>query len=240
MFTFCLVPQMQLITMRLFSQINRCAELTNFYRKLVSDSRLSSSKAITLRVIGCGALGESPSVCLSTKDETYLFNCGEDCYRLIKEQQIKSAHIQHIFVTQVKWNCIGGISCFSKEINKKGFLPLFHGPKQLYKSIKRILCLSILSELNFRPIDCNLKKFYENNILRIDFIPIGGAQSTTKTSSQHSPIHEVLAFVGHLKSQLHANSGESNTRRNETSGRFMSKIDNLAFEQLKINTRYFF
>lgn len=192
--------------MRLFNRIHRCAKLTNFYRKLANDVKSNTSKAVTLQVVGSGALGESPSVCLSANNEKYLFNCGEDCYRLLIDQKTKISSIKHILVTQIKWNCIGGISCLSKEIKTTtGDLPMFHGPKQLYKSIKRILCLSILSELDFKPIDCNPEKFYENDILRIDFISV----KVQSADSQTKIPDEVLAFVGQLKPQQRNSFGDS-------------------------------
>lgn len=180
--------------MRLLNQkLYRYSKLTNFYRKFVNDVKLYSSKAITLQVVGCGSPGESPSICLSTNNEKYLFNCGEDSNRLLIDQNIKISQITHIFLTQNKWNCIGGISGLSKEINTtQGWLPMFHGPHRLYKSIKRMLCLSILKELDFQPIDCNRKKFYENDILRIDFISTKNPKTT----------EDVFAYVGHIKSQL--------------------------------------
>lgn len=207
--------------MRLFSKINRCLKLTNFYREFVNDVKLSGdpAKIIALNIIGSGAPGESASVSLSVsnKDE-YLFNCGEDCYRLFAAQQRKISQIKHIFVTQTKWNCIGGISCASKVINSsQGWLPMFHGPKQLYKCLKRVLCLSIMSELDFKPIDCNFRNFFEDDTLRIELISTEVEEAATKGKHRLRDTHEVLTFVGGVKAQ-------SETALDDAYGRFMSKL----------------
>lgn len=183
--------------MQILAKLIRCAKLSNIYRNYSNQVQLN--KCMSLNVIGSGALGEPPSVCLSTSNnENYLFNCGEDCQRLLAEHRIKVSTIKHIFVTQTKWHCIGGISCVGRSIkNTNGWLPMLHGPKQLYKCIKRILCLSILSELDFRPMDCNFSKFYENDHLRIEFVSIKGNEQQKNLRDEH----EVLAFIGEIKTK---------------------------------------
>lgn len=183
--------------MQIFFKLIRCAQLSNFYRSY--SQRVQLNKCISLNVIGSGAIGESPSVCLSTSNnESVLFNCTEDCQRLLTEHRIKIATIKHIFVTQTKWDCIGGISGVGRTIrNANGWLPMLHGPKQLYKCIKRILCLSILSELDFQPMDCNFDRFFENDDLKIKIVSI-------KRNGQHKNIrdeHEVLVFIGEVKAK---------------------------------------
>lgn len=200
--------------MRLFTKIARCVKSTHFYREFGQDVKLSQhkNKLISLNIIGSGSVGESPSICLSTSNnEKYLFNCGEDCQRLLFDQDEQISRIKHIFITQTKWNCIGGILYICRIINNtQGWLPKLHGPKHLYKCIKRILCLSTLSELDFKPIDCNWKNFFENDALRIDFISIKPNENALGNRS-----NEVLVFVGKSKAQ----SSESMTQ-------FMSKFFN--------------
>lgn len=136
-----------------------------------SDNRAASK--VALHVIGCGAPGEPASVCLSTPGQNYLFNCGEGCHRLLDYYNQNVSLIKNIFVTQLKWNSIGGISSVTKTIlNTTKRLPIFHGPENLYKCIKRVLCLSIMSELDFFPADCNQNLYFEDDTFRIDFIPL--------------------------------------------------------------------
>lgn len=188
--------------MILFNKFARCSKITNFYRDFVHDVKTTEkpNKLIALNIIGCGAHGESASVSVSiSKNDKYLFNCGEDCQRLLNSQGRSISNIKHIFITQTKWNCIGGISILSKVINQtQNCLPIFHGPERLYKCIKRILCLSILSELDFKPIHCNEKNSFEDDFLRVDFISI---KINSQFNRQHRPRddNEVFAFVGEVK-----------------------------------------
>lgn len=187
--------------MQMFVKLIRCAKLSNFYRNY--SNRVQLNKGISLNVIGSGAFGEPAAVFLSTaNNENFLFNCGEDCQRLLHEHRIKISTIKHIFVTQTKWHCIGGISGVGRTINySNGWLPMLHGPKQLYKCIKRILCLSILSELDFRPIDCNFKRFFENDFLRIEFVSIKGNKQNDDQQKNMRDEHEVFAFIGEIKTE---------------------------------------
>lgn len=174
------------------------AKLTNFYRKY--SKRVQLNRCISLDVIGSGGLGESPSICLSiSNNEKYLFNCGEDCERLLAEYGIKISAIKHIFVTQTKWNCIGGVSGVGRTINKaSGWLPMLHGPEQLYKCIKRILCLSILKELDFRAIDCNSKRFFENDHVKIECVAIKPKNQKNAHDNTRDE-HEVFVYTAALK-----------------------------------------
>lgn len=199
--------------MQIFVKLAQSTKLVNFYRNYSKLVHLN--KCISLNVIGSGAFGESPSVYLSTSNnENYLFNCGEDCHRLLNENRIKISAIKHIFVTQAKWHCIGGISCVGRTINTaKGWLPMLHGPKQLYKCIKRILCLSILSELDFRPMDCNFDRFFEDDVMKIAFVSIKRNKPNGQQNNMRDE-HEVLVFIGEVKAQPTIDS--------EPSTRFMS------------------
>lgn len=219
MFTCC-----ECATMRLFREINRCIKITNFYREFANDVKLSrnKSKVIALNIIGSGAPDESASVSLSVSNgDKYLFNCGEDCQRLFVDQKRKISRIKHIFVTQTKWNCIGGISCINRVINSSnGCLPMFHGPKQLYKCLKRVICLSILGKLDFKPIDCNLTNVFEDDLLRIEFISTE-VRVAAKQELRLRDTNEVLTFVGEVKAHSEPNDSKNEC---ESCTRFMSKL----------------
>lgn len=184
--------------MQIYAKLIRIAKLPNFYREYSKQVQLN--RCISLNVIGSGGLGESSSICLSiSNNENYLFNCGEDCQRLLTECEIKISTIKHIFITQTKWNCIGGISGVGRTINNlNGWLPMLHGPKQLYKCIKRILCLSILSELDFRPMDCNFERFFENDHLKIEFVAIKPNEQIVPQDNMRDE-HEVFVYIAGLK-----------------------------------------
>ncbi|XP_031621722.1 ribonuclease Z, mitochondrial-like [Contarinia nasturtii] len=190
--------------MQHLSKIIRHSKTINFYRKFTNDSKTSrkhSAKPVALNIIGAGSPSEEASLSISVENaDRYLFNCGEDSHRLFSDQSRKLSDLKHVFFTQNKWNCIGGISCLISELIKRHrWLPMFHGPKQLYKCIKRILCLSCLSELDFRPIDCNPKNFFEDDTLRIDFLSIK-ANPTSTMDPHPRDVNEALTFVGEIKS----------------------------------------
>lgn len=217
--------------MQIFAKLLRCGKLLNFYRSY--SNRVQLNECISLSVIGSGAFGESPSVCLSTpnNNESYLFNCGEDCQRLLTARRIKISSIKHIFVTQTKWHCIGGISGVGRTINNaKGWLPMLHGPKQLYKCIKRILCLSILSELDFRPIDCNFNRFFENDHLRIEFVSINENKQNDQQSNMRD-VHEVLIFIGEVKAKPSLDP-KSKSRTHFMSINHTDILETLAFQTI--------
>lgn len=189
------------------------------FESVVTNTARSNKKpaaTVSLSIIGSGSPVELSSVLVSTSnDENYLFNCGEECFRFLNNQNCKISNIKNIFVTQAKWNCIGGVSILSKwiyDITKN--LPRYHGPKKLYKCIKRILCLSILSELDFKPIDCNTNKYYEDDTIRIDFIPI---RLNNPISTSLRDENDVLIYNCILKE-------EPDTNRNEI--RFLGKRSN--------------
>lgn len=226
------------LTMLFIRKIARCSKITNFYRDFVNDVKSTTrrpKKQISLNIIGCGAHGESASVSLSVSNcDTYLFNCGEDCQRLLNSQCKSISNIKHIFITQTKWNCIGGISILSKIINEsQKRLPIFHGPRRLYKCIKRILCLSILSELDFQPIHCNEKNFFEDDLLRIDFIPIEINSQCNHTHRLRDD-NEVFAFVATVKTSAeNDNKIPSDTGNDRV--RFMGMLSSFGSVSIKSN-----
>lgn len=179
----------------------------------IAKSNNKSAETVSLNIIGSGAPVELSSVLLSTSNnDNYLFNCGEECFRFLVNQNCKISNINNIFVTQAKWNCIGGISILSKCIHDiTNNLPRYHGPSKLYKCIKRILCLSILSELDFKPVDCNTNNYYEDDTIRIDFITIKLLDSI---SDQLRDENDVLIYNCKLKEE------SNDTNQNET--RFLS------------------
>lgn len=184
-----------------YEKIIRFIKLKNFHRDFVHN--VKTSRKISLKVIGSGALGETPSICLvAPNNHKYLFNCGEDSQRLLSDQNVNISQIKYIFITQTKWNCIGGIASICYLIhNVKNLLPTLNGPEQLYKCIKRVLCLSKLSELDFKPIDCNQNSFFEDDTLRIDFVSIAPKQKKSRNLKANIS-NEVLAFVGKIKTPI--------------------------------------
>lgn len=62
----------------------------------------------------------------------YLFNCGEGTQRLANEHKTKIARLEHIFMTQTKWQHIGGLPGLSLTVQDTGVPELtLHGPPGL-------------------------------------------------------------------------------------------------------------
>lgn len=108
------------------------------------ESRLSATGAY-LKVLGSGAADQPASVLLQARDQRYLFNCGEGIGRVCTNAAINMVKVEHVFLTQSKWECIGGItSLIFSTIFKHGHPPIFHAPKNFFKIFQRMSYLSII------------------------------------------------------------------------------------------------
>lgn len=119
-------------------------------KKYVRRKQESTLNATTahLQVLGSGAMDQPASVMLVARDKRYLFNCGEGIGRMCKNADVSLKNIEHAFITQSKWNCIGGItSLMFSTIASNGHLPIFHGPSNLFKIFQRMSFLSIIGGL---------------------------------------------------------------------------------------------
>lgn len=154
--------------------------------------------AVSLNVIGAGPPIELASVLVSTSNNRgYLFNCGEECARFLAQDEHNIANISDIFFTQVKWNCIGGISTLNSLYYKvKNRLFKYHGPKKLFRCIRQILCQSIMKEIEFTPEYCNTNKYFENDTIRIEFVSI---EPTMPVTAHMREINEVIVYLCTLK-----------------------------------------
>lgn len=167
--------------------------------RCLSNARETGKPAETasLSVIGAGPPVELVSVLVSTpQNEGYLFNCGEECARFMVHDQHKIADISAIFFTQVKWSCIGGIASMSSILYKiKKRLFQYHGPAKLFGCVRRIMCLSIMSEIELEQEPFNAK-FFENDSIRIEFVSV----APELPESTHSrDVNEVIVYLCTLK-----------------------------------------
>lgn len=124
----------------------RCFQLKNRkkYVRRRQESQLNATGAY-LKVLGSGAADQPASVLLQARDQRYLFNCGEGIGRVCTNAAISMVKVEHVFLTQSKWECIGGItSLIFSTIVAHGHLPIFHGPKNLFKIFQRMSFLSVV------------------------------------------------------------------------------------------------
>lgn len=165
-------------------------------------------QSVTLNVIGSGAPGEPASICLSTPKFDYLFNAGEGSYRLAVQKNIDIKKIQHIFITQNKWSHIGGVLSFIIKIYyRTKQMPRLYGPKNLYKSIRRIFCTTIFSYYDFGSIEMSDQKYYEDDAIRIDFVEINSneiKENNKKTLPRDNS--KIFVYICELKSGTEYNN----------------------------------
>ncbi|GAB0087583.1 Ribonuclease Z [Sergentomyia squamirostris] len=128
---------------------------------------------VTLQVLGTGAPGSPACVYIFTDQSRYLFNCGEGTQRLAHEHKTKLARLEHIFMTQTSWRHIGGLPGLSLTIQDSGVPAVtLHGPpglEEIFQGMKRFV---VLRELKVNAIECESGDFYEDNVMRIDYIPL--------------------------------------------------------------------
>lgn len=121
-----------------------------FRKKFVGRVRDKSSDAwdAHLQVIGSGAPDQPSSVILNTTSKKYLFNCGEGVARCSHDLKMSLKTVNHVFFTQSKWTCIGGVTTIIfSTIANCGYPPTFHGPGGLQKIFQRMIFLSSLGGL---------------------------------------------------------------------------------------------
>ncbi|KAI9291413.1 Metallo-hydrolase/oxidoreductase [Neoconidiobolus thromboides FSU 785] len=121
-----------------------------------------------LKVIGSGSgLDSSSSLMCFFDNKRYLFNCGESSQRLNNELGVKIVRYEHVFISRVEWECMGGLPGFiltgadggKRELN-------IHGPKNLTHSIAslRHFIGRPNIQLNIHEIDNNTKVFQDENL----------------------------------------------------------------------------
>lgn len=196
--------------------ISRFLNSRNYSKSLAKNS----PHTVTLNVIGTGAPGEPASICLSTPNIHYLFNAGEGCFRAFQQKQRNAMGIKHIFITQNKWNRIGGLLSIMKSIHRySSKLPRFYGPYHLYKCVRRMFCLSVLSSFDFNTIESHDLAYFEDDALRIEFVAI---QSNGETKEFVDRINdakslprdddEVFVYLCELKARRGGNKLEEPAR----------------------------
>uniref|UniRef100_A0A6B2EER2 Zinc phosphodiesterase ELAC protein 2 n=1 Tax=Phlebotomus kandelakii TaxID=1109342 RepID=A0A6B2EER2_9DIPT len=128
---------------------------------------------VTLQVLGTGAPGSPACVYIFTDQSRYLFNCGEGTQRLAHEHKTKLARLEHIFMTQTTWRHIGGLPGLSLTIQDSGVPEVtLHGPpglEEIFQAMKRFV---VLRELKVKAIQCEPGYFYEDNVMRVEYLPL--------------------------------------------------------------------
>ncbi|XP_074040729.1 ribonuclease Z isoform X2 [Leptinotarsa decemlineata] len=128
---------------------------------------------VTLQVLGTGAKGAPRALYLFTDQSRYLFNCGEGTQRLAHEHKMKLAKLEHIFITQPVWKNIGGLPGTALTIQDVGVPDItLHGPAgldEIFVATKRFV---IIKDLKIHMAVCNEHNFFEDNVMRVEYVPI--------------------------------------------------------------------
>lgn len=102
-----------------------------------------------------------------------MFNCGEGTQRLAHEHRTKLTRLEHIFITQRSWKCIGGLPGLSLTIQDAGVPKItLHGPPKLnevYHAMRRFV---VLKQLQVDAPACHSNSFYEDSVLTVHYLPL--------------------------------------------------------------------
>lgn len=173
---------------------------------------------IYLRAIGTGAVDQPSTALLSTRSNCYLFNCTENTSRYLYANEVSPSRINHIFITQSKWNCIGGLTTIIFNVLAKcGQYPQFHGPETLFKITQRLTFLSSVGGMfkrNFKPDNFNSSDFFENDEIRVDFVKLKNGDDC------------VYGYICKVKANRGTFSLEKSVARNIPAGELLLKIFN--------------
>jgi ribonuclease Z len=87
---------------------------------------------IYIQILGTETGDSTPGILVFFDQKRYLFNCGEGTQRFCIEHKVRLARVDHIFVTQLSWDYIGGIPGGLLSLYEMGLknINLF-GPKGL-------------------------------------------------------------------------------------------------------------
>ncbi|CAG7725545.1 unnamed protein product [Allacma fusca] len=128
---------------------------------------------IFLQVLGTGANGAPTSLYIFADQTRYMFNCGEGSQRLAHEHKLKLGRLENVFITSKQWDKIGGLPGMALTIQDIGMPVLtLHGPPGLQHIFNATSRFIILKNLHIRAADCLDNQFYEDHVMRIEYVPI--------------------------------------------------------------------
>lgn len=147
-----------------------------------------------------------------------MFNCGEGTQRLAHEHKTKLTRLEHIFITQTSWSRIGGLPGLSLTIQDAGVPSIsLHGPPKLDELFKAMRNFVILKQLKVEAPECGDAQFYEDCVLRIDYVPLMKADCDSKS---------VMAFICRCKSRPGTLSLKKCLDRGVPKGPLLGKLKN--------------
>lgn len=134
------------------------------------------------------------------------------------EHRTKLTRLEHIFITRTSWRCIGGLPGLTLTVQDAGVPNIaLHGPPKLDDLFRAMKNFVILKQLNVDAPDCTAGGFYEDSVLRIDYVPLYGSLENEIPA---------MAFVCNCKARPGALSLEKCLARGVPKGPLMGKLKN--------------
>lgn len=181
----------------------------------------------------CSPPVASSSVVLRTPHKSYLFNCGEDTSRILSAHYISPGNVDHIFLSQMHWGTLGGVTSLLCEVTRKnGRPPRIHGPESLLKSIRRLSLLTAVGVTQSEKFQSNMmdeSTVYDDDDVCIESISIPSENLEEKiTISYLCTLKALKGDISYFEQRSGNNRDGSSSHESRFSDRreikFMSKI----------------
>lgn len=168
------------IHIKMPKEVKHTAVLQKQRQKLKEKNQKYIPGTVNLRVLGSGAKGAPRSLYVFTDQSRYMFNCGEGTQRLAHEHKMKLSKLEHIFITNKSWNNIGGLPGVALTIQDVG-VPVItiHGPSgtdDIFNATRRFV---VLKDMTLKMADCSPSNFFEDNVMRVNYVPIDAQNSVS-------------------------------------------------------------
>lgn len=167
---------------------NHTAVLKQQRQKLREKGKKYVPGTVSIKVLGSGAKGTSRSLYIFTDQSRYLFNCGEGTQRLAHEHKTKLSKLEHIFITHLSWDNIGGLPGVALTIQDVGVPEItLHGPPgtdAIFAATRRFV---ILKDLAIQLADLQNQEF-EDNVMTVKYVPIYEAQHNDENKTDTTNI----------------------------------------------------
>ncbi|XP_040574046.1 ribonuclease Z, mitochondrial [Lepeophtheirus salmonis] len=186
--TLSLLNKMDKISVRKKSRRNEVGQKTE-------------ASLVFFQVICPGLPGYPGSLFLSTNNKRYLFNCSEGTQRLCVEHCVSRslASLEHIFLTQKSWRCMGGLGGMCLAIKDSGSPDVtLHGPEgstKIYEMTKGFICLQNFNILPQEITSSNLEP-YTDSTLTVEYLHLSKNNPTHNTQSVPAPEYWNTVYKG--------------------------------------------
>lgn len=185
--------------------------------KLKEKSMKYSPGIVNLQVLGSGAKGAPTSLYLFTDQSRYLFNCGEGTQRLAHEHKMKLSKLEHIFVTYASWKNIGGLPGVALTLQDVGVPQItLHGPNivdQIFPATRRFI---VLKNLLIKTASCTPEDIYEDNAIKVNYIPLIAAREKRSNSANTSIRNDLVDDTDYYEHERGSPAKKRNRRRSSS------------------------